>query len=273
MSEAATNEFTNGGSDNSWTNTANCSLTAVPVAADVVYVDKYGANGLEINATNAMATSLTLGTNTDVNSSVAIGPGAKLTLNGDIGSGNSNNSKIRYFVNEGELDAASITLRKGKNTFTNSGTIVCSGKISVGSTGSTTKFYNTGDITCGVLSIGLNTQNAFVYMLGGTINGTTLQGNSSNDGGHVDLHGGTMTFTDVGLFDPTWVGSPGGYGYYTMDVQRPGILIVEGTNLTSEFKQAITDGHITGHEDLRVSYKNGNTIVSCPLRGTAVMIR
>ena len=143
----------------------------------------------------------------------------------------------------------------------------------MGSTASTTKFYNTGTVTCDILSIGLNTKNAFVYMLGGTINGTTLQGNSSNDGGHIDLHGGTMTFSDVGLFDPTWVGSPGGYGYYTMDVQGHGTLVVVGRDLSGEFQQAIDDGHITGVSGLTVSYSatSDRTILRVPL-GTMVSI-
>jgi len=251
------NTFTNGGGDNSWTNTANWSRAAVPVATDDVYVLTAGADMLQINATNAVASEMNLG-GISIAGKAAIGSGGTLTLSGKL----SINSKSRAsdFENEGTLNVGNIELYRGVPLqFTNSGTIASSGDIKVG-TSDISVFDNTGNITVDELLLGKSTMNVTFNMLGGTVQGSLLGswGGGANDGGQINLHAGTMTFDDVSLFDTTETF----YGNYSMDVQYPGTLVVEGQDLKSEFENAITDGYLTGGSGLNVSYVGGNTFVS-----------
>jgi len=81
----------------------------------------------------------------------------------------------------------------------------------------------------------------------------------------LNVYGGTMTFTDVSLFDP----GAGWYGNFTLNVRDPGTLVVEGKDLTSEFSTAISDGHISG----RVSYDGSDTTVIWPGYGTLISVQ
>lgn len=75
--------------------------------------------------------------------------------------------------------------------------------------------------------------------------------------GRLNVHGGTMTFTDVNWFDP----SAAYYGNYHIDIANDGVLVVENVNRVSEFHRAIRDGHLTGVTEKQVTFDGKNTYV------------
>ena len=100
-------------------------------------------------------------------------------------------------------------------------------------------------------------------MLGGTLSVNALTNGVGT--GVLYVHGGTSTFSNVTIFDST--------GDWTIDVRDPGVLVVEGTDLVSEFNTARGAGDLTGGPGLDVTYDGSDTIVTSPtIRGTVISI-
>jgi len=153
-------------------------------------------------------------------------------------------------------------------------------------TGGFTSITNWGAISVGTdLSLAGEGATEFT-MLGGTLSAGTLTNGITNvttdddknvvyttggDGtGVLYVHGGTSTFSNVTLFDSS---SPS-YGNRKVDVRDPGVLVVEGTNMTSTFTAAISAGHLTGGTGLNVTYDGSDTIVTSPtLFGTVFVVQ
>jgi len=274
---ADTIDYTNVGGDRLWSNAANWTNSVgaqvVPTSNDTVSVfGTTAATGLQIQTNNAQAAAMQVGQNYSKVGGVLITPGSDghaaivsggtLTLTGQLNVSAQNNSAT--FENEGTLDVGSMQLYRGTLNFTNSGTIASSGTIYIGRRDASA-FSNTGDITCGLLSLGNQTQNVTFNMDGGTVVGSRLD--TMGGGAQMNLHGGTMTFNDVDIFDTgeTWSGN------YTMDVQNDGMLVVT-KNMVSYLETAISSNWITGGPGLRVSLVDGDTIVDAPPPGTIMAI-
>lgn len=175
------------------------------------------------------------------------------------------------FNNMGTLNpTGSLEVKDG--TFRNYGTINSANGIYVGWSGGyagISTFYNAGVITInnnkdfhlGWWDGGASTSK--FTMASGSLTadklnfGTFEAGNVS----HIDLLGGEMTFNSVGTFTSN----------YTMDVQG-GEFIVGGDHKTT-FETAIANGYITGGAGLKVSYEDGDTIISSPPAGTVISIQ
>lgn len=223
--------FTNA-SGNAWSTTANWldKTTGLPVSRVPLSTDKVtlGADGgpVLVDAAGAASHNLTLGT--------------ALT----IGSAGTLSSRAVIFGS-----AASIT---------NAGTLNM--QLYIGVNKSSSVFDNTGDINSTTTAAALSIKEGGTFnMLDGTFDAVGLLGATGNSG-FLNLHGGTMTFTDVDWFDT----GAAYYGGYEIDVANDGELIVSGTNMVSYFQQAITDGHLTGVNADQVSFVGGNTIVAIP---------
>ena len=270
---ADTIDYTNVGGDRLWSNAANWTNSVgaqvVPTAGDTVRVNGTGAStGLLIYTNNAEAAAMNVGLPYDkdvtpgADGHAAIVSGGVLTLSGQLNLSAQGNSA--FFENAGTLNIGSLRMYRGNLSFVNSGTINSSGTFYIGRRDAST-FHNTGDITCGLLSLGNQTQNVTFNMDGGTVVGTRLD--TMGSGAQINLHGGTMTFNDVDIFDTgeTWSGN------YSMDVQPPGMLVVT-KNMVSYLETAISSNWITGGPGLRVSLVDGDTIVDSPPVGTIMAI-
>ena len=201
---------------------------------------------------------------------VAIGSTGELNLSGQLLLSAQGNSAS--FENAGTLNVGSIELYRGNLSVVNSGTIDSEGDISIGRRDTST-FSNTGDITLKRLLLGNQTSVTFGMDDGGTVEGTLLgawQASNVDSGAQINLHGGTMTFDDVNIFDTGNASS----GNYLMDVLGDGELIVEGQNMVTYFQDAIDEGWITGATGVQVTYDDINdlTIVAVPEPGTYALL-
>jgi hypothetical protein len=215
--------FDNGGGDGLWSNTNNWDLARLPTTGDKTTLGAIGGPVL-VDAAGAATHNLTLGT--------------ALT----IGSAGTLSSRAVIFGS-----AASITNNGTLNTL-----------LYIALNKSSSVFVNTGDIN-GVGDVSMTIKGGTFNMLDGTYDSVGSLG-ATGTSGFLNLHGGTMTFTDVDWFDT----GAAYYGGYEIDVANDGELIVSGTNMVSYFQQAITDGHLTGVNADQVTFSGGNTIVAIP---------
>jgi len=267
VSMADTIDYTNVGGDRLWSNAANWTNSVgaqvVPTSNDTVSVfGTTAATGLLINTNNAEAAAMQVGLPQSARGDATIRSNGVLTITGQLNVSAQGRSAI--FENAGTLNIGELRMYRGNLSFVNSGTINSSGTFYIGRRDTAT-FENTGDITCGLLSLGNQTQNVTFSMDGGTVVGTRLD--TMGGGAQINLHGGTMTFNDVDIFDTgeTWSGN------YSMDVQPPGMLVVT-KNMVSYLETAISSNWITGGPGLRVSLVDGDTIVDSPPVGTIMAI-
>jgi len=144
----------------------------------------------------------------------------------------------------GILNATSLTAAKNTD-FWNYGVINLAGKLSWGSTAAAGFNYGTINLTNGGdLSLSKGSFNN-----SGDFTGDDLMG--PGGGGTLNLTGGTMTFNDVSYFDVA----------NTMNVQFPGMLVVEGQDMTNDLQTAIDLGRIESGGDLDLSSVGGNTFL------------
>jgi len=268
------------GGDRLWTTAANWETNGlaarrIPTTGDDVVVDGLlndidsARDHLYIDSPTAEADTLTLakaGGSLDNNQAwVTINSGAQLTLSGNLemnqGSGDASHRKYGHLTNYGTLSAAAIPgFNNGGYTINNHGTMTFTGNINMDQSRAAVFTQHAGSLTVGDLGVAArNNSNVLPVfnMYGGTVTGTTLS--SSTYGGQLNLHGGRMRFGDVNFFSGT---------NSLIDVQFPGILVVEGQDMTNYLQTAIDNGQITSDGVLDLSYVGGNTILHVPVDGT-----
>ena len=275
VAQAATLDFTPPGSDYDWATAGNWTGGALPndipgAADDVTVKANTALTALQITTTTAEVASMAVGETNVADGHVAIGSTGELNLSGQLLLSAQGNSAS--FENAGTLNVGSIELYRGNLSVVNSGTIDSEGDISIGRRDTST-FSNTGDITLKRLLLGNQTSVTFGMDDGGTVEGTLLgawQASNVDSGAQINLHGGTMTFDDVNIFDTGNASS----GNYLMDVLGDGELIVEGQNMVTYFQDAIDEGWITGATGVQVTYDDINdlTIVAVPEPGTYALL-
>jgi len=212
--------------DNQWTNAGNYTLHgtntlhgALPTGIDDVWV------------TGAM----------ELSGSSVTGEAQNVTMNQDA---------VFTITSNATLNARAIVGGKTADTY-NYGTVNLSLDVSVNATGC--EMFNYGDITAAG-DLKFNKGGDF-HMLGGTFTGDDILTGTKGGGTVLNLHGGTMTFSDINIFDTN---GPF-YGSYTMDVQSNGTLIIEGQDLETYFQDAISSNLLTGAQ---VTYNGTDTIVT-----------
>ncbi len=230
VAHAVTLEFSND-SGNQWSMVPNWDergtdpvvpATALPTVNDGVSIAEN--QSVQIDAMNAVSKNLTM----EEDSS------ATITANGTL--------------------AARIFTHRKNSTFTNNGTLnleLFYNLISLRS-----EVFNTGTIRVDGLKV---KKNATFNMLAGTfVSSGGLH--AAGSGGVLNLHGGTMTFTDVDWFDT----GADYYGDYKIDIANDGILVITGANRVSYLQAAITDGYLTGATADEVTFDGSDTKVDIP---------
>jgi len=174
-----------------------------------------------------------------------------------------NQAAVFTIASNATLNARALLGGKTADIY-NYGTVTLSLGVTMGSTGC--EMFNYGDITAsGDLSFN---KGGDFHMLGGTFNGNEILTGNKAGASVLNLHGGTMTFDDINLFDTDGTF----YGSYTMDVANDGKLIIEGQNMVTYFRDAISSNLLTGVTASDVSYDGDHTYVHIR-KGTVVSIK
>lgn len=150
----------------------------------------------------------------------------------------------------GVFDARYVTQAKDTQ-LTNRGRLRMAGHYSLNSFGS--EAFNYGQISGKGLKV---KKKATFNMLAGTFDASEAL-LAIGEAGRLNVHGGTMTFTDVDWFDS----SADYYGSYLIDIANDGALVIENANRVKEFRAAIRDGYLTGVTEEQVSFDGKHTYV------------
>ena len=214
-----------GTGDYLWSTTANWGTDGMP--------DSTSGNPTN-NVTISVDADVVINDGTAVARNLVLKEGSSLTVTAD-----------------GELNTGNfIDLQKNVDV-NNYGTINLAARFLLTTGGADAYNHAGGSITASSLEI---RKNGTFHMLGGTFSSTGSLGvqDAKGPGGHLNVHGGTMNFTDTDWFDSSvtdWV-----LGDYTIDFAGAGELVFDLDDTTGETRYgalvttigaAMTAGHIT----------------------------
>ena len=206
-----------GAGDPSWSNAANWADDNVPATGTgTVQAINVPGYGVVVSNTGVTADAVDVGTwGWDGNMTVA--------STGSISAGNvliANDAGFNGTVeNNGQMTVSGVTtFRAGNGILTNSGTLNSNDLLLGDSSTSTATLTNTGDINVSNWMYLSVTGNSVFNMDGGTVDIDGRFEMAAGGVGHLNLHGGVITTSDLGL---------NGDGNYTIDITE-GVLIANG---------------------------------------------
>ena len=152
---------------------------------------------------------------------------------------------------DGELNTGNFIDLQANVDVNNYGTINVAARFLLTAGGADAYNHAGGSITASSLEI---RKNGTFHMLGGTFSSTGSLGvqDAKGPGGHLNVHGGSMNFTNTDWFDSSvadW-----SLGLYTIDFAGEGTLVFDLDDVTGETRYgelvtiigaAMTAGHIT----------------------------
>lgn len=154
---------------------------------------------------------------------------------------------------DGELNTGNFLDVQGNAELNNYGTIDLAARFLMTAAGADAYNHAGASITASSLEI---RKNGTFHMLGGTFNSAGALGvqNAPQPGGHLNVHGGSMNFTDTDWFDASGI-TDWDYGDYTIDFAGAGELVFDLDTDTTRYNElvtilgsAMTAGHITTDE-------------------------
>jgi len=227
LTNAVNSQWTTGG--NWYTNETTDLHGSLPTGIDDVWV----TGAMELSGASVTGTannvSMNQGAVFTITNNATLNAGAVSLLSSGAGA----NLTVAF---DGVLNATSIADSKN-STLYNYGDINLTAGVDVKTQGN---FYNYGTIDAADLD--MNKSSSFNQM-GGTFNAVNLLAGTHASVSQVNLHGGTMTFTDTTAFDTNHLGK------LVLDFAGDGEFILnagtEFANLTNEIALAMAAGYIT----------------------------